>query len=112
MATDGLHHAHLRKRAAAPGAHPPARQRLIRLMDRCLVVVGVLGPLMTLPQILKIFGERSAAGIALPTWGFYVVGNAFWIAYGIVHRERPIVVTYVGWLIVNSIVVTGAVLYG
>jgi len=74
--------------------------------------VGILGPLFTLPQIAKIYLYQDAAGVSLISWAAFTVFDIPWIVYGYVHRERPIVITYILWLIVNAIVCVGVLLYG
>lgn len=76
------------------------------------MTAGILGPLITLPQIFKIFALQDATGVSLLTWGMYLVLDIPWIVYGVVHRSRPILITYVLWLIMNALVCTGIVLYG
>lgn len=106
------HHLHLRKRGAR-GLEPfPARSSLLRLLDRIVLVVGVLGPLMTIPQILKIFLLQDAAGVSVISWGTFALFDIPWILYGLIHHDRPIFITYILWIFMNSIVVLGALMYG
>jgi uncharacterized protein with PQ loop repeat len=103
----GLHHYHLRKRIAEK--RPVSR--FGRVLDHVIYAVGVIGPLMTVPQILEIWVRHNAAGVSPITWGSFVFTNCFWLSYGIVHRERPIIMTYCLWIVVNGLVVTGTLLY-
>lgn len=106
-------HPHLRKRAFGRGLEPvPARSALLRLLDTVVYIVGVLGPAMTLPQIIKIFLFQNADGVSALTWGAYALFDIPWIIYGLVHREPPIAIAYFLWLICNSIVFFGALTYG
>ena len=108
----GFYHIHLRKRKA-PSLEPfPARNFWFRLLDRLVLVVGVIGPLVTVPQILKIYVTHDASGISLVSWGMWALLDIPWILYGIAHREPPIVITYTLYCILNSIVVVEAVMLG
>ncbi|MBI5457412.1 hypothetical protein HY971_01675 [Candidatus Kaiserbacteria bacterium] len=108
----GLHHLHLRKRASG-GLEPfPARTPWKRLLDKAVLGVGVIGPLASIPQVLKIYLTQDATGLSGISWGIWALLDIPWIAYGLVHRERPIIVAYSLWLTVNSLVFIGALMYG
>ncbi len=84
----------------------------IRLLDRVTVAAGIIGPLMVLPQIVKIYSTHSAAGVSALSWLAFTLVDIPFIAYGIVHKDKPIISTYICWFIANAIVAVGAVLYG
>ncbi|MBI2409786.1 hypothetical protein HYV30_01965 [Candidatus Kaiserbacteria bacterium] len=108
-----LFHLHLRKRLAQKHLEPyPARTPWLRFLDRIILLVGLGGPLATIPQIVKIYGSKSAADISPATFGAYAALDIVWIFYGLAHRERPIIWAYSSWLVVNTIVSAGALLYG
>ncbi len=90
----------------------PARSVLLRLLDRVIYIVGIVGPLMTIPQLAKIFLLHDASGVSLYTWGGFTLLDIPWILYGVAHRERPIVMTYTLWFFFNGLVFLGALLYG
>ncbi|HLD06164.1 MAG TPA: PQ-loop domain-containing transporter [Candidatus Nanoarchaeia archaeon] len=103
----GLHHIHRRKLKR----QFPHRNPAIRLLDKALLWIAVIGPLMALPQVVKVYAEQNAAGLSLFSWTLFAVLNIPWIFYGIVHRERPILIAYCLWLLVNTAVVVGIVVY-
>jgi len=105
---DGLHHFHKRKRMQQ-GAHP---DRLKDFIDRIIYVVGIAGPIMTIPQLWKIWVEKNAAGVSVLSWAGYLIAAVFWLIYGIVHKEKPIIVTYVLWILLEAMIVLGTVIYG
>ena len=77
-----------------------------------IYVVGVFGPLMTIPQVIKIWGDKTAAGVSLLSWVSYLFVAVFWVVYGVMHKEKPIIVTYSTWIILEIMVVAGIILYG
>lgn len=108
----GLHHLHIRKRVRN-GLEPfPARTAWKRYLDRLVFAVGVVGPLASIPQVLKIYLTHNAGGISVISWGTLALFDIPWIAYGLVHRERPIALTYSLWFIINILVTIGATMYG
>ncbi len=107
-----LRHLHVRKRAQKHLEPYPARTAWKRVLDRVVFLIGVLGPAMTLPQIILIYVGQDASGVSPFTWFGWALFDIPWILYGVAHRERPIIVTYSLWLVTNLIVAVGAVLYG
>lgn len=102
------HHLHLRKRLEPYPASTPWK----RLLDRTVLFVGIVGPLVTIPQIAKIYLYHDASDLALISWATYALFDIPWIAYGIAHREIPIIITYTLWLVVNTTVTVGIILWG
>ena len=108
----GLHHVHLRKRRADQYEPFPARNPWLRFLDRFVLVVGVVGPLTAIPQVLKIYTFQDASGVSLISWALPALFDIPWIIYGYVHHDRPILVCYSLWLITNSLVAIGVIMYG
>ena len=107
-----LRHVHLRKRRH-PALEPyPARNSMKRWLDRLILMVGVIGPAMIVPQIMLIYTEKNASGVSAISWLAWALLDIPWIIYGLVHREPPIVMTYFLWFLGNLLVFFGAVLYG
>ena len=89
-------HIHKRKRNKGT-AHKlkayPSENKWISFLDKFLVAVAV------------------GSGISLITWLMYSVFDIPWIVYGFVHKEKPIIITYTLWFIVNMAVVIGSIIY-
>jgi uncharacterized protein with PQ loop repeat len=107
-----MYHLYLRKRGKKKLEPVPATTFGKRLLDATVLVVGIVGPIMTLPQILLIYGTHNATGISVLTWFGWALLDTPWIIYGIVHREPPLILTYMLWFVMNAIVGIGAILYG
>lgn len=108
----GAHHQHVRKRVHQKHEAYPHPDRLKRIVDKLVYVTGVVTPLMTLPQVLRIWVHKSATDVSFYTWLAYLLVALIWIAYGVLHKAKPIIVLNVGLAIVNSLVVVGVLLYG
>ena len=107
----GLYHFHKRKRihqGYESHHHPEISKRLI---DKLIYVVAVLGPIMTIPQLIKIWVDKNAAGVSVLSWSSYLVIAIFWLIYGIVHKEKPLIITYTLWIILEAFIVIGVTLY-
>jgi uncharacterized protein with PQ loop repeat len=107
-----IHHFHKRKRIYQKYEPYPHPYKWIRFMDRIIYLVGVAGPIMTLPQFTKIWFEKNASGVSLISWVAYLVLSIPWLMYGMLHKEKPIIITYIAWIILDSAIVLGIILYG
>ncbi|HXE09901.1 MAG TPA: hypothetical protein VN554_00565 [Verrucomicrobiae bacterium] len=81
-------------------------------LDKLTFVAGVVGPFTVLPQTYAIFSSHSAKGVSLATWSLIFIVTFPWILYGIAHKDRSIIVSFILWEIVNLSVVIGVLIYG
>lgn len=109
--TLGLHHFQLRKRIHEGLEAYPHPDKFKRVIDKLIFFVGLVGPIMTIPQVTNIWIDKNAAGVSLITWSTYVVTSIFWLMYGISHKEKPIIVTYTAWLFLDASVAVGTFIY-
>ncbi|MFZ2886858.1 MAG: PQ-loop domain-containing transporter, partial [Minisyncoccia bacterium] len=77
-----------------------------------IYVGGIVGPIVTIPQAIKIFMEHDAGGVSLFSWSMYFLGACAWFAYGLVHSERPIIFFNILNIPIYLAIVIGVVLYG
>ena len=102
----GFHH-HIRLRR-----HQRSHSSILKILfDRAAYIAGVMIAIMTAPQIWQIYTTQNATGVSLFTWLMYGLGSVFWVGYGIVHKEKPIVFTNVVASTLQLIVALGVVLY-
>jgi uncharacterized protein with PQ loop repeat len=88
------------------------KTKYIVFLDKLTFVVGVIGPFTVLPQIYSIFTTHSAVGVSLTTWALIFVVTFPWILYGIAHKEKNIIASFILWEVVNLTVVIGVLMYG
>jgi uncharacterized protein with PQ loop repeat len=84
----------------------------IRFLDNVCLGAGIIAPLTAVPQVLKIFMLKNAAGVSLLFWALVSVLAVPFIIYGIVHKAKPIIVMHSLWLMMDIIVVIGTMMYG
>jgi hypothetical protein len=106
------HHLHRRKRGAKNTEPFPSSSIGMRLLDRIAIAAGIAGPLMTLPQIYDIYAFHSAIGVSALSWFAFGLLDIPFIAYGVAHKDRLILVTYILWCAANLTVAFGVILYG
>lgn len=109
--SDAIHHLHKRKRIHEQHEEYPHPQTLKRFLDKIIYVIGVVGPAFGFTQVYKIWYYQEASGISIALFGSHIFFNAIWILYGIYHKEKPIILMYSLWLIINTFITIGAIMY-
>ena len=110
--SQGLHHFHKRKISQKNNKKLSHKDKLKKVMDDAVYILGVVGQILALPQIFKIWLSKNAAGVSAIAWVSFLLGACFWVTYGIIHKEKPIIFTYSVWIMIDSMVIIGTVLYG
>jgi uncharacterized protein with PQ loop repeat len=104
----GLRHKYERRQ----GVKKQPKSRYTVFLDKLTFAVGIIGPFTVLPQIYSIFSMQSAKGVSLTTWLLIFIVTFPWILYGIAHKEKSIIISFILWEVVNLAVVVGVLLYG
>ncbi len=63
---------------------------------------GVLTVSSFLPQVIRTWQTRQTRDLSLGMFGLLVAASSFWIIYGIVKRDWPVVATNVGMVALNG----------
>ena len=81
--------------------------------ERLTVLVGLVSPIATVPQIIKLFAphRQHAAGQSLTTWVIYTVIAILWVIYGLRERERALVIGNALGVIMYGLVAVGILLH-
>lgn len=80
-------------------------------VERFALVAGIIQPIITLPQIVTIYGNQSASDVSLLTWLGYLFFGVTFLVYGLVFQLKPIWVGQIIWVIMQLIVVIGILIY-
>lgn len=107
-----LHHQQSRKRLHNNLEIYPHKNKQKNIVDKLVYFAGILTPISTLPQVFKIWINKSAVDVSIFTWMPYLIFAMIWLWYGIIHKEKPIIVLNLGLVIVNIFVVIGILMYG
>src|SRR2546430_916310 len=93
-----------------PGTHthalPPAG-----ILRRLLGGLSIFTMLMTIPQVLTIWINHQAAGVSRLSWSAYLISAVVWLWYGLQRRDKNIYLPCIGWILLDSAVILGAVVY-
>lgn len=83
---------------------------LAKLFDKSMYVIAIGAPLMTLPQFLQVWQSRHIQGVSLSTWSAYTVFSAMWVIYGLLHKDKVILLSNIPMLILDGAVALGVLL--
>lgn len=105
----GFHHYHQRTSHSHGETHNNIYQYLI---DKLVYIGGTVGIFIMLPQLAKIWMDKNVTGLSLITWLGFLGGAIFWIVYGIIHKEKPLIFINVVASFINFLIVLGIILFG
>lgn len=75
-------------------------------LDRITMAFGLGLPLVTIPQLITVWTAKSLEGVSLTTWLFYTIQGLVFTIFGIKHKEKPLIYTYIPMTIVEIGIVT------
>lgn len=82
------------------------RKKTTHSVDMMAYTVGVLGNAAVIPQIIKAW-ESKAPGLAIVTWLLFVGVGLIWLAYAILHKQKPLILAQAVCLTADIAVVAG-----
>jgi uncharacterized protein with PQ loop repeat len=79
--------------------------------DRLVMVISVIYPLSSLPQVIAVFNGRTA-GVAALSWIFFLICSSLFLIYGLRRNVPPMIVANSIWVVMDSLVIIGILLHG
>ena len=90
----------------------PGKDKYKAKVDKLVYAVSILVLALTIPQIYNIWFGKNAAGVSIISWGAYTLSAAVWTFYGIIHKDKPIIITSTVWILFDIAIVIGTLIYG
>ncbi|MDD3905917.1 MAG: SemiSWEET transporter [Candidatus Omnitrophica bacterium] len=69
------------------------------------LIAGTLTTVAFVPQVIKIYKTKDAKDLSLATFCIFFCGVFFWLIYGIVIMEWPVILANGITLILSSIII-------
>ncbi|HJY78960.1 MAG TPA: hypothetical protein VKE95_20125 [Burkholderiales bacterium] len=82
------------------------------VLRRALGAMSVFTIVMTVPQIWTIWVGQQATGVSVLSWSAYLVSALLWFWHGLRKRDRNIYLACIAWIVADSAVILGALVYG
>jgi|SRR3989344_2943787 len=111
MSKEALKHYQQRKENERQVQVLPPRNKFSLFIDRIIYPVGLLGPVMTLPQLFEVWIHKSAGELSLITWGGWLILSLIWLTYGLIHKSRPIIISNILWVLIEFGVTLAILIY-
>ncbi|HEX8932190.1 MAG TPA: SemiSWEET family transporter [Patescibacteria group bacterium] len=102
MSSFGHHHASRKLHK-----HKKLNSLWLTLVDKSIYIIAIVAVLANVPQLMNIWVGKNLAGVSLLSWVGFLIGSLFWLWYGVLHKERPIVITNFLLILVQSGIVLG-----
>ena len=83
-----------------------ARKKTKHAVDSMAYVVGVVGSVAVVPQII-IAWRSEAPGLAIMTWVLFTIVGCIWLVYAIQHRQKPLIIAQLVGISCNLAVISG-----
>ncbi|MBI4004612.1 hypothetical protein HY358_00585 [Candidatus Roizmanbacteria bacterium] len=81
------------------------------LLSSFIYLIAIIAPIMTLPQLLEVWKNKQAANVSMSTWTTYTLVSFFWLVYGLLHKEKPLVLANSMLFAIDLFIVVGLLLY-
>jgi MtN3 and saliva related transmembrane protein len=88
------------------------KSTLLLIYEKYMVVVGVLGQLLFYTQGVKIFMTQSASDISLLGFLLGLISVTSWLVYGILIKNKVLIIANAFAVIGALFVVTGVLIHG
>ncbi|MCK5538905.1 MAG: hypothetical protein KAI79_18920 [Bacteroidales bacterium] len=83
----------------------------IKLLDKVVGFVSIIFPLTAIPQVLKIWTEKSSEGVSLISWILWSILYFVLFVYAIVHKDMRLRTLFGLWFVISLFVILEIILY-
>lgn len=84
----------------------------IMIYEKYMFAIGIMGQAVFYIQAFKIFQNRSAQDVSLLGFSFGLLSVSSWMIYGMVIRNRVLLISNVVAVVGALLVVLGILIYG
>jgi MtN3 and saliva related transmembrane protein len=84
----------------------------LKFYENYMKFIGPLGNLMFFMQAYKIFTTKTAVSISIEGFSLSVIGLGSWLLYGILLKNKPLIIANVVGVVGAVLVLVGTFIYG
>lgn len=106
-----LHHLLIRKRIHKNFEEFPHTNKTKRIFDHLIYLAVFVWPIMNIPQLYTVWIEKETAGVNVISWFSFAVVSCLWFVYGILHKEKPIILMNFILILFQLAVAIGVLIY-
>lgn len=86
-------------------------KKLKQFINKFIYFVGGFGIAVTIPQATKVWFSGDISGVSLTTWAGFFIASSFWLLYGLVHKEKPIIYTNIAACFLHFLIILGIIMH-
>jgi uncharacterized protein with PQ loop repeat len=98
--------------AAANSIPAKTTSRNRKAINLLILLVAAAEPFGVIPQVVAIYSHHNATGIVISTWLIFVLFNVTWLVYGLIEKQKVIIISGGLFTLLEGLVLVGAILYG
>src|SRR5271156_2254185 len=91
---------------------PSLKVGIFPYFEKYMLVIGVLGQLLFYIQGVKILINHSAQDVSLLGFSLGLVSVSSWLTYGILIKDRALIIANIFAVLGAILVITGVLMYG
>lgn len=84
-------------------SHISGKKR-VTFFDRLMLAAAFVYPATAIPQVIQVL-EGKTEGVSMVSWAGFAGFVSLFLAYSIIHRIKPMIITYTMWLTIDLIIV-------
>jgi uncharacterized protein with PQ loop repeat len=88
--------------------HP---EKIKRFYDKFIYLVVIIAPIANIPQLLKVWVEKDVSGVSSLSWFLFSGISITWLIYGILHRDKHILLMNAALMVIQALIALGAIIY-
>jgi MtN3 and saliva related transmembrane protein len=73
---------------------------------------GFLTVASFVPQVVRTWRTKQTEALSVGTFALIITAGVAWIAYGVVQRDRPVILTNVGMVALNCAILAAKLRFG
>lgn len=89
----------------------PINKKINSTFERFVLLVAIVEPLSTLPQIYDVFTAKDASSLSLLSWMLFAGASVIWLIYGLKIKSYPLIASSVLWISTEFLLMAGIILY-
>jgi len=94
-----------------PKKHTTSHKAAGKMFDKAMYVLALIAPAMTIPQLLEVWEHHKSAGVSVATWGAYTFVTFLWLTYGILHKEKQLILVNCLLFLLDGSIVIGVLFF-
>jgi uncharacterized protein with PQ loop repeat len=92
--------------------HPKHKIKRNDKIDTLALIVGIIQPLATLPQIYIVYSSQDASDVSLFMWTGFNIASVVLLMYGLKHKLLPIILAQILWMVFQTPMMLSVFIFG